>query len=421
MEEETADGITSLYERCYKGTAKVNLSSYFEDYKAVLVNSDFDKHCESDSKNFLMNAMANDDIDEEKFAMLEEHCSIDNLTVEGELGKMTKATFEWLKDPTDPTVLEKADHLKTVKCAKQRNQLKSYQVHSKYRSERPVIYEPASVSPGGKTLVPENDILVFIRVYLPFTSRSKLTTGALGKLSVNFVVAMYGSQTLDQLRDFIKCESDYSISVEMSDAPVRFKTANANKVYKSGFFFIEDTFYNDCRDPNNKDNSKVIRDWMSLKKLGSYKIAKMEETRIDSLKMKFGFPWVYQHQGDCEHLICFSDARLVNKSDELNANCYPRIVRIKPRPNRYCMTCGLYNVSWISTSNDRLPHNPCLFCDSCFKSYNYVKGKKVGNFKAYPFPHDNELVQRRTKKKILKKLSSATKPEKDPETIKMEQ
>ena len=83
----------------------------------------------------------------------------------------------------------------------------------------------------------------------------------------------------------------------------------------------------------------------------------------------------------------------MNPTDELNADYYPRIVRIKPRPNRYCMTCGIYNVTWVTMNNTRLPHNPCLFCDSCFKSYNYIKGQKVGNFKAYPYPYDSELLQ----------------------------
>lgn len=38
----------------------------------------------------------------------------------------------------------------------------------------------------------------------------------------------------------------------------------------------------------------------------------MEGTRIDSLSVKFGYPWVYQHQGSCEHILVFSDARLIN-------------------------------------------------------------------------------------------------------------
>lgn len=45
-----------------------------------------------------------------------------------------------------------------------------------------------------------------------------------------------------------------------------------------------------------------------MKNVGNYKSAIMENTRVDSLALRFGFPWVYQHQGDCEHLLVFSDA-----------------------------------------------------------------------------------------------------------------
>ena len=80
-------------------------------------------------------------------------------------------------------------------------------------------------------------------------------------------------------------------------------------LYKSGFFYIEGTFYNDLRDEDNKDNSRVIRDWAATRDLGPFETARMEDTRIDSLCTRFGYPWVYQHQGDCEHLFCLSDAR----------------------------------------------------------------------------------------------------------------
>lgn len=80
-------------------------------------------------------------------------------------------------------------------------------------------------------------------------------------------------------------------------------------VYKSGFFFIENTFYNDLRDPSNRDNSDEIINWAAKRKLGNFKSESMESTRIDSLSVKFGYPWVYQHQGSCEHILVFSDAR----------------------------------------------------------------------------------------------------------------
>ncbi|XP_003425540.1 snRNA-activating protein complex subunit 3 isoform X1 [Nasonia vitripennis] len=378
-----------IYDQCYKGSSLVNINSKFDEYRNIIATSKFHKHYEHNDSSFITNAS---NVSEEMYELLNSHCSIDHLTVDGELNKMSKSSYEWCKDPADPSILDSIQ-LKTVKNTMRRNQLKNHQVHAKYRSEKPIIYKPSALPHSNGSLTPEKDILVFVRVYVPFTSRHKQSTGALGKLCLDSVIALYGSQTLDKLRDKIMCISDYSVSVDLSDAPVRKKTQNAKEVYKSGFFFIEDTFYNDCRDPNNKDNSQTIREWAESRNFGTYKVAKMEDTKIESLTLRFGFPWVYQHQGDCEHLISFSDARLVNATEELNKDCYPRIVRIKPRPNRYCMTCGIYSVTWVTTRNSRLPHNPCLFCDSCFKSYNYIKGTKIGSFQAFPYPYDNDLLQ----------------------------
>ena len=39
--------------------------------------------------------------------------------------------------------------------------------------------------------------------------------------------------------------------------------------------------------------------------------AKMEETRFLDLKIQLGVPYMYQHQGNCEHIITFLDIRLV--------------------------------------------------------------------------------------------------------------
>lgn len=81
-------------------------------------------------------------------------------------------------------------------------------------------------------------------------------------------------------------------------------------IYKSGFFFIGDTFYNSMKDPSNVDYSEEILKWASTRDiLGPFKTAKMEDVQIKTLCAKFGFPWVYMHQGCCEHLIVLSDAR----------------------------------------------------------------------------------------------------------------
>lgn len=79
-------------------------------------------------------------------------------------------------------------------------------------------------------------------------------------------------------------------------------------MYQSGFFYIEDTFYNDTSVSTNIDYSNVILEWATAHGIGPFKVASMD-AQVNSLSTKFGFPWVYQHQGACEHLIVLTDAR----------------------------------------------------------------------------------------------------------------
>lgn len=92
-------------------------------------------------------------------------------------------------------------------------------------------------------------------------------------------------------------------------------------------------------------------------------------------------------------LINQFDFRLFDFDDELSASVYPRITRTRFQWVRYCMTCGTHSAGWITTDNDRLPHNPCYFCDRCFKSFNYIDNRKIGNFKAYRYPKDQKACR----------------------------
>lgn len=83
---------------------------------------------------------------------------------------------------------------------------------------------------------------------------------------------------------------------------------------------------------------------------------------------------------------------MVTVDDVLVSSVYPRIERIRPVFGKYCIYCGIFNVHWIVTEHDRIPHDISYFCNKCFISYNYVDGKKVGNFKAYSYPCISELM-----------------------------
>lgn len=94
-------------------------------------------------------------------------------------------------------------------------------------------------------------------------------------------------------------------------------------------------------------------------------------------------------------IINFS--RLVTEDDNLSISSYPKIEKIKPIVGKNCSMCGILNVRWIVTEHSRIPHDTSYFCQNCFKSYNYVDGKKIGNFKAYRYPCIPELLRQNIK------------------------
>nr|CAD7577749.1 unnamed protein product [Timema californicum] len=88
--------------------------------------------------------------------------------------------------------------------------------------------------------------------------------------------------------------NDGLVCKESSDNPCRLMTTYAKDVYKSGFFYIGSTFYNDHRHPDNMDYSEVIRKWASEpgKGIGPLHIAKMEEVQLATLTFRLGYPYV---------------------------------------------------------------------------------------------------------------------------------
>lgn len=384
------DDVYKLYNN--NASSKVQIKEYFNNYSKLIISANCFMPM-SEGKNPVMTLMGVQ-LDEDEMTMLENYCSVDNLTVDGETPKLINnrkmrknATF----DPQEPEDVD----LKTIQNLKQRLKQETKRPNYKYQSEL-FINDDKKGSISGFRVLPGEDILVSVRIYQPFTQRArkaqKTECGSLLRLSN--VTAILGSQTLAELRDKITCIADYTISKECSGNLDNALGPMAKDVYKSGFFFIEDTFYNDTRCPTNVDYSKVIIDWAQRRpKLGPFRTAKMEECRIDSLDLRFGFPWVYKHQGGCEHLVVFSDARFINGDDELARSAYPKIVRLRPLSSKFCMICGAFAAYWITLEHERVPHNPCYFCDSCFKSYNYIDGKKVGSFDAYAYPRNIGAVR----------------------------
>lgn len=372
-------------------SSKVQIKSYFDEYAKMINNSGC--YIVPNRKNGSVFDMMGVELGEEETSMLINYCSADNLTVEGECPKLVNNRRMRRKDVFDPQQPPDVD-LQTIKILKQRLKEGPKRLCYKYQSELFINYDEAKLT--GPQVVPGLEILVYVRVYYPFKNRAKSTPKTqCGTMQVlNNVICLLGCQTLADLRDKISCIADHTIAKESSEDLENAVGPMAKDVYKSGFFYIEGTFYNDMRDPSNVDYSTVIFDWAHRRPaLGPFTVSLMENCRIDSLCLRFGFPWVYKHQGGCEHLIVFSDARLMNCDDDCAKSVYPRIVRLKPKSSKLCMICGVYTVKWVTMEHERIPHNPCFFCDDCFKSYNYIGNKKVGKFFAYAYPRNTSIVK----------------------------
>ena len=61
--------------------------------------------------------------------------------------------------------------------------------------------------------------------------------------------------------------------------------------------------------------SRVIIEWarqperFAVPGLGLLKSSKMKETTFENLELRLGYPYLFCHQGNCEHIVIFKDMR----------------------------------------------------------------------------------------------------------------
>jgi snRNA-activating protein complex subunit 3 len=228
-------------------------------------------------------------------------------------------------------------------------------------------------------LEPYKEQIYTIRLYEPFKYKVGLRLGH-PKFQQEFLVL--GSQLLTDLRDKIFCVSNYGPFRDVSDnLEAEFKTSG-----DPGFFFIHDTFYNDLRNPDNLDYSDVIRKWARGKKcIKPLRTALMEDKKFDDLTFRLGYPQVYQHCGNCEHVFVISDVRLLAPSDCLTKDTYPILRSYANNRTATCNICAHFEPNYVVTNSERQIFDPSHLCELCFTTYHYKRGQKIGQFQAYRY------------------------------------
>lgn len=200
---------------------------------------------------------------------------------------------------------------------------------------------------------------------------------------------------LSALRDQIRCVADNRHNREVSGDPDSVTHGrDAGHVYKSGYFYINETFYNDMRCHQNLDYSETIIKWASQqgRGIGPFKKSTVTETFAD-LTIQLGYPYLYVHQGNCEHLLVFSDIRLIKSVDSSNLLDYPKFIHSNRRPHINCIFCKVNVAKWFVKDNDQMPEDPSFLCERCFRMFCYdTTGQKKCDFKAYPFLDKSVLI-----------------------------
>jgi len=191
------------------------------------------------------------------------------------------------------------------------------------------------------------------------------------KKSQEFIVL--GSQPLTALMERISCISDTMTTAE--PLPI-----------KAGFFFIEDTFYtmeegaehalvvkkflNDHRGMwkldftrgDSERSAAAVRAAPSMM-YETLKVAAMDRTKFENLCVRLGFPYVFVHHGDCEHLVVFRDIRSRNTTRELKfASDYPQLLHELPPIIRKCTVCELKAAAKCVVGDKYADESPAFFC-----------------------------------------------------------
>ncbi|XP_049427718.1 snRNA-activating protein complex subunit 3 [Epinephelus fuscoguttatus] len=359
------------YEHADVNSKVFHIGSFRDEWLKRLKPSNF-SYQQEDEDTFIANFAKEMGISAETMADLKSICSVDSLRCHPEDQQPDTEVV-----PPDPT----------LKTLVQRKKRQDYRASLKINKNRHDLYadELERLTVGRKpeeaaNIVLEGEVILTINVYYPAVFER------FSYVRPHISLLMTGSHTLAELRDAICCVSELQVCGEFSNTPDMAPDFISKDHFKSAFFFFEGVFYNDMRYPECQDISMTTIEWAKAHNFPSYSQAKMEDTRFVDLKVKVGFPYLYCHQGDCEHLVIITDVRLAHKKDCLDRKLYPLLTHKHRVVTQKCAVCHVFIGRWITSNDQFAPSDPCLFCDKCFRMLHYdAQGNKLGDFLAYPY------------------------------------
>ncbi|KAJ2821928.1 hypothetical protein FBU31_004747 [Coemansia sp. 'formosensis'] len=290
-----------------------------------------------------------------------------------------------------PGVSELESKFRTVKTSLDESTLASLReanrrmVPARYRLE--VNFMSNRVQPEeqvpNSTPVADDEVILSVCFYNTRSSNAKMEE-----------YLVLGSQSLTVLRDAFYCISDFLISHrdEVTENSKEKKTS-------SSYFFIEKTFYNDMRSPTATDYSRVITEWASdperqekNPKLRGLQSRLMDGARFQDLSIRLKQPYIFMHQGDCEHVMMFTDLRLLGPKDDQFVESYPKQIFRTRHMRHKCRMCSAYPAQFVTKNDFHSGMSPCYFCEKCYTPFHFgADEEKLLDHDVFPYANVNYI------------------------------
>lgn len=393
-------------------------------------DEDPDKQTILNSINRLMkreneSSLAPQDEDQFDVAKMEEDCSVDLLTVEdeypaqeyGTIGPLRQAgrLASWYAGSFQDGVIPDGGEEILQALKHQSAELKKRQTVQHYARLRNRLFKYSSTvrmvisednSPMPLQHNPENmqtalrDLVLNVRIQRPYHKKVHMKKACNKFPSHSQELLVLGSQKLSTLRDALSCINDLAVNKDFSlDPRLEYLSClpNNSSEMPSGFFYINGVFYDDMRHVDSKSYSEHIVRWSRTRKeIGPMRRADMTRTRFIDLELRLGYPYIFMHQGNCEHIMIFTDARLHHQYDAQDPENYPMLRGQASKLSVKCFICSLRLANWIVKDEPNLPVPNCHLCDRCLKFFCYDNnGQKLHHIKVYPFIDEFKTEQKK--------------------------
>jgi hypothetical protein len=126
---------------------------------------------------------------------------------------------------------------------------------------------------------------------------------------------------------------------------------------------------------------------------GLLQAGSMADTTFAQLRIRLGAHYLYCHQGHCQHILVFMDARLLSATpglDSLERAQYPRQVFQAREKRRRCDACEVMLAAYAVIGDRHAAASPAYLCAGCYDLLHHdASGAPLyTDYQVAPYFHD---------------------------------